>query len=738
MKDFVGYQCYGVTNYLVHTNTSPPHVIVIFSSATILTSNSDKLHDFIVSTLIRRGIDQCNNAMQRLSKERRANKNSLTEEELKQTGEVATDARDLNVSSLIVDVNRVDNDVTALQKEVKHSLEAAIERYCSWDEGTPFPSRATKNEAARRPTEKRTDAMQDGDHQHATTRKATTSKRTEKLAPRQDFEETEFEHSGSKPNESTTTRGGETHQSSKRKVDEKTTQSFSDPHQREVFNAERNQPVSNGTTLQAPQQTFVSTENEPESALPSLSPAYLEVGRLVDVEARTWPGINKQGGIGRIIKVHTQVATRLNGGGLAEKVTHVDVKYVVNTGREKMVAVQYVKSAQEVENEAEGKELRDRSLLMGRCTNCPSLRKDCGACDWAIVEKTNVKEKKSAEAEVGKLKQKDYDMFMDSEEEDAFMADIERRYNKHNRALSRKRGGRTTHQCAQRAKRITDVLDSESDGEDETLANLERKKATETRKRKRLRRRATSALESLPTGDASISLQQKNKDKKRLNDFGGKHLEKPSAAKDRGHVDRDSTSEVSKTAEDDQMFEVQNEGGDVMDTSNQEMLLTPREMDPQEQEVLLTPREIDSDVQKADDISFHGDPDDSSGDDSSVKRIADEDSSDRSEIDCDNDFVYDEDWLDEADSNFVQGEGDDEEYALPRDMMDRTKLLRYAELPQFIDSVASTIEEGDIPRVRNKLSNLKSRLMLTKMDANTVNGDNCESRNKFASLMDEW
>ncbi|KAI2510940.1 hypothetical protein MHU86_3412 [Fragilaria crotonensis] len=85
-------------------------------------------------------------------------------------------------------------------------------------------------------------------------------------------------------------------------------------------------------------------------------------GQLVRVEARTWPGINKHGGVGRIIR-------RIE--------NEVDVQYVLGGG-EKGVPLEYVSTIEEVWSQ---KSLRDRSILLGRCKHCGSLRADCGSCD---------------------------------------------------------------------------------------------------------------------------------------------------------------------------------------------------------------------------------------------------------------------------------------------------------------------------------------------------------------------
>uniref|UniRef100_K3W7C4 Uncharacterized protein n=1 Tax=Globisporangium ultimum (strain ATCC 200006 / CBS 805.95 / DAOM BR144) TaxID=431595 RepID=K3W7C4_GLOUD len=60
-----------------------------------------------------------------------------------------------------------------------------------------------------------------------------------------------------------------------------------------------------------------------------------QVGDLVEVESRTWPGINKPGGSGRIVNVHREA--NANG---EEKIFY-DVRYVLG-GFERRIESEYV------------------------------------------------------------------------------------------------------------------------------------------------------------------------------------------------------------------------------------------------------------------------------------------------------------------------------------------------------------------------------------------------------------
>lgn len=116
----------------------------------------------------------------------------------------------------------------------------------------------------------------------------------------------------------------------------------------------------------------------------------LTVGKIVQVEARTWPGINKPGGVGRI--------TQLNYSEDGKELISVNVHYTVVGGRERHVPIEHVQAAPEfdapdnsgtssTQNGPPRNQLRDRSGLLGRCKRCGSLRADCGSCDWLEQER---------------------------------------------------------------------------------------------------------------------------------------------------------------------------------------------------------------------------------------------------------------------------------------------------------------------------------------------------------------
>ena len=113
----------------------------------------------------------------------------------------------------------------------------------------------------------------------------------------------------------------------------------------------------------------------------------LTIDCLVEVRDRMWPGMNKQGGIARVKAIDREQQT-------------VNVHFVVERRKEKNVPIEFITLApqydagrqSEASNQQklvynQNKNLRDRSMLLGRCKRCGSLRKDCGNCDWLEEER---------------------------------------------------------------------------------------------------------------------------------------------------------------------------------------------------------------------------------------------------------------------------------------------------------------------------------------------------------------
>lgn len=67
----------------------------------------------------------------------------------------------------------------------------------------------------------------------------------------------------------------------------------------------------------------------------ALGPRVFKVGDLVEVESRTWPGINKPGGSGRVVNVHQETNSQ------GEGEVFYDVRYVLG-GFERRIESEYV------------------------------------------------------------------------------------------------------------------------------------------------------------------------------------------------------------------------------------------------------------------------------------------------------------------------------------------------------------------------------------------------------------
>lgn len=134
---------------------------------------------------------------------------------------------------------------------------------------------------------------------------------------------------------------------------------------------------------------FVPMNPPPPSSEEGIaSTALFTVGTRVSVEARTWPGINKPGGVGKVTKVHDNA---------------VDVKYVIE-GRERRIPVQYVRLL------VERDQLRDRKMLLGRCRNCGSLKRDCGSCEsWQQLPMRSTTTTKQRRRKASQLQQVEVD-----------------------------------------------------------------------------------------------------------------------------------------------------------------------------------------------------------------------------------------------------------------------------------------------------------------------------------------
>ena len=240
-----------------------------------------------------------------------------------------------------------------------------------------------------------------------------------------------------------------------------------------------------------------SSSNVP-APTPIVSPSHLVKGKLVNVISRTWPGINKPGGVGKITKIYTEESSQL--------IKCVDVKYIVHGGTDKFIPSEFIEP-----HDYDGDRRRHTSE---RCTRCKSFRSDCLSCDLRFEsEEAERLQREKDEREKERQRLEDLEMErvekedeMDSEEEEAYMAEIATRYLKMCRhAKKRSKQNKRRKNKRQRQSKKNDNIDenegSDSDEENETLALVAKEKKKKMHREKIKRRKQsknTSVLASLP------------------------------------------------------------------------------------------------------------------------------------------------------------------------------------------------------------------------------------------------
>jgi hypothetical protein len=397
----------------------------------------------------------------------------------------------------------------------------------------------------------------------------------------------------------------------------------------------------------------------------------IAVGRLVEVQSRTWPGINKPGGVARV----TCVSREEEG----EKITHVDVRYILGSSKEKQVPVEYVALAPQYEiyNQTKGGErstLRDRSMLLGRCRRCGSLRTDCGSCDWATEEQQQ--EKMAIQRRSRQARKKNDDHYDDSSssevgssssssssEEDVLLEELlKQNQRKYRRYLRNKMAFSKTFKLSQRKEKKKSTVQESSYSSPEEDANTNnryrdylRNKARwkrQQRVNKPKRRHHASVLESLTTLSTTSS-----------DDGTPPRPSKKEHQQTQNKTSDDCGSPVSRKHSDGQSFPANSSlmvGAAVYSSSEDD-----------DDAVFSEPR-YDGDSSTNEEDLLHALPLHSL--ESSLR-----------EDDKDDNMI--------ALSQFIQPEGQEVAEKLPQDVVDQTSGLDYQELPRFFDTTAEKLEE---------------------------------------------
>ena len=382
------------------------------------------------------------------------------------------------------------------------------------------------------------------------------------------------------------------------------------------------------------------------------------VGQLVEVESRTWPGMNQQGGVGRV----TGIAAN-----------RVSVRYLVgHTRHEKEIPVRFVKG-----HAPAAKRLRDRSMLLGRCQNCGSLRTDCGSCDfWAAAEqqqrqRSKVNGESARTEQIQKLETNDD---TDSDDSSSSTSSFER-------DIARQRRGFRRYQRIK--KRALQILTDNGDGNDTSSSNGEKES------------------ESSSDDDDDLPL---------------KHLVWQESQSIMAQVKRKTHSITSARAELVRKQQEKKRNRAILDSSSEE------EDDEEDQRVNRfasatalgrSPPVAQDDKSSMGSVSSPGTPDYS-------QTLAEQTSPDKANVTSTFNFSDESDDGGEAlepleehtngasQNEFIQPEGDAS--CLPVDMVDRTRHLTYAELAPFFEETADNLENEKLPEARGRVKELENAL----------------------------
>jgi hypothetical protein len=339
-----------------------------------------------------------------------------------------------------------------------------------------------------------------------------------------------------------------------------------------------------------------------------ISPPHLAKGKLVNVISRTWPGINKPGGIGKITKVYHDEATQL--------VEGVDVKYIVHGGTDKGIPIEFIEA-----HEDDGNRNRNTSE---RCPRCKSFTSDCLNCDIRYQEEVKqrrrqeeieyLQRKEREQLRIQKELMQDEDSGMDSEEEDMVMEKYSKRYrqlcreakkraNQANKVTKRKK------KRYQRADEKRKEVDSSSDEENDTLAHVEKQKMERRKKKKKRRKKQLqnpSVLASLPS---STDNEAKSYSSAKVDENDVHNLEKDVAI-DYG-IDKNVQPSSDVDNDDEFEFDTDNEASVKLDAedADEDGSNSESESEDEEEDDFIGDKE-ESDSEDSDDDDSDDDSDD--------------------------------------------------------------------------------------------------------------------------------
>jgi hypothetical protein len=436
----------------------------------------------------------------------------------------------------------------------------------------------------------------------------------------------------------------------------------------------------------------------------------------VEVKSRTWPGINKPGGVARISWVYFSPNDSTSDSTQQNVISHVDVHYVVGRGKEKRVPIEYVTLAPQYEREtasttastATNNVLRDRSMLLGRCRRCGSLRTDCGSCDWAAMEQALIigardQEQQPADDQCSESRQRvaqrpttirqpnrsqipDDDDDKSSEEEEVLlqelMAQNKRRYRDYLRRRSR---WEQLNNCSSSSDEYSAVDMEDSNPSTDENGNVyfntieQRKGASRVSVLERLGQNESSSHISERRA-TRVAARRRRRHVRTKSSFDNYCV---NTVPSRNYFDSDE-KRIGKTSECTSLPELDVSGSSeelvALFTSSSSSDSSPerifRQMGQSDSTTETMPLSIFME-------KYHN------GDSHDCARASPREDDHRRSI---------------TSSQFIQPEGKDAAENLPEDTHDRTRSLLYGELPIFFDNMATNLEIHLIPDAQLRLA----------------------------------
>jgi hypothetical protein len=528
----------------------------------------------------------------------------------------------------------------------------------------------------------------------------------------------------------------------------------------------------------------------------------IAVGRLVEVASRTWPGINKPGGVARVTCVHFQTS---NGSEESNNfpVSHVDVHYIVGATKEKRVPVEFVKLAPQYEttkttassnpsdddNNNKGKStaagnnnLRDRNLLLGRCRRCGSLRTDCGSCDWAIEEEENqptsssssfksTRKPKLAKETLASLPSQEEEENT-SDEEDQLLAELVKQnqqlYRRYRRMRSRwqkdqwnssssdedeekkkKESGKRRASLKQTKNKHKDNDSSSESDYDETLLQLSVLETCASVNTSQHRSRSRLSLKYSPprrrrnggTQRATLSNNQQGRPPQQTSQPNSDQRRQTlSNATDQRSRTRQPLSDSTSMQ---QTPPPKPAGVDVDEDSDIGVAYDYSSPEAagrnSSQDVILLLSSPESSSQSAPEYPSPL-PHNNNDSDSAATRL-DLGAEYASAANNNNNNNDADETL--ALSQFIQPEGQEVAENLPQDTLDRTRSLPYRELPRFFDRMATKVEDELLPDAKLKVAQLQRKLRqieapLRRLSSESDMGETTNRAEKMSALSEEY